>query len=81
MEVFSTLELTGQEKELNPSYIEEFKIVMESLISAARQQMYDEENDIFEKIHSNFSDEQEKRLATEFISAKSKIQNDRLENL
>ena len=73
MEAFSTLELTGQEKELNPSYIEEFKIIAESLISAARQHIYDEENDMSDKIQSNFSDEQEKRLATEFTSAKIKI--------
>ncbi|WP_235018693.1 hypothetical protein [Tolypothrix sp. NIES-4075] len=42
---------------------------------AVRTHINQEENDIFPKLRDNFSDEQQKQIATEFKTAKSKLQD------
>lgn len=74
-------QLLNQIKGLNPQHIDEFKTALGSLMTAVREHVNQEENDMFFRIQSNLSDEQEKRLATEFKAVKSKIQDQRLASL
>lgn len=65
-------------KAMNPSNTEEFKTAVVALMNAVNHHVEEEQNDMFARIQTNFSNEQEKRLATEFIAAKSKIQDQTL---
>jgi len=66
-------------KRLNPSN-SEFKVQVEQLRVAVRAHIDQEENDIFPKIRDNFSLEQQEQLATEFKTAKSRLQDNDLQN-
>ncbi|MES1022560.1 hemerythrin domain-containing protein [Gloeocapsa sp. BRSZ] len=61
-------------KPLDPA-TSEFKAKIEQLRTAVRTHINQEENDIFPKLHDNFSHEQQKQIATEFKTAKSKLQS------
>ena len=64
-----------QIKEMDTADTEQFKTAVVALMNAVNQHVEEEENDMFPRIKSNFSHEQEKRLATEFKACKSKIQD------
>lgn len=61
-------------KPLDPA-TSEFKAKIEQLRTAVRTHINQEENDIFPKLRDNFSHEQQKQIATEFKTAKSKLQS------
>ncbi len=61
-------------KSLSPSS-SEFKAKIEELMSAVKSHVNQEEGEMFPKIRDNFSDEQQKHMATEFKTAKSKLQD------
>ncbi|AFZ31448.1 Hemerythrin HHE cation binding domain protein [Gloeocapsa sp. PCC 7428] len=61
-------------KPLDPA-ASEFKAKIEQLRTAVRTHINQEENDIFPKLRDNFSHEQQKQMATEFKTAKSKLQS------
>jgi hemerythrin-like domain-containing protein len=52
----------------------EFKEKFEQLRSATMNHINQEEKDIFTIIKDNFSDEQQKQMATEFKTVKSQLQ-------
>jgi len=52
----------------------EFKVKANQLKNVVMDHVRQEENDVFAKIRANFSDQQSEQLATQFKSAKSKIQ-------
>jgi hemerythrin superfamily protein len=54
----------------------EFKAKVEQLMKAVQHHKNQEETDMFPKIRDNFSDEQQKQMATDFKTAKSKIQQE-----
>jgi hemerythrin superfamily protein len=54
----------------------DFKPQVKQLMQAVMDHVRQEENDMFPKIRDNFSDEQQKQLATQFKTAKSKIQDE-----
>ena len=54
----------------------EFKGKIEQLRSATRNHINQEEKDIFTLIKDNFSDEQQKQMATEFKTVKSQLQKE-----
>ncbi len=56
----------------------EFKAAVERLASAVSAHVQAEENDMFSCIKDSLGDEQQKQLATEFKTAKSQIQDQRL---
>ena len=60
-------------KSLNPSD-SEFKPKVEQLMTTLRTHVNQEENEMFPKISDNFSHEQQKQMATEFKTVKSKLQ-------
>lgn len=53
----------------------QFKDEIKQLMQEVQKHVSEEENDMFPKLRDNFSDEQEQQMATEFKSAKSKIQD------
>ena len=55
-----------------------FKAAVERLMAAVTVHVAEEEKDMFPRIQSSFGDEQQKQLATDFKTAKSKIQDQRL---
>lgn len=61
-------------KSLNPSS-SEFKPQVEQLMKAVQHHVSQEENDVFSKIRNNYSDEEQKQMATKFKAAKSKLQD------
>jgi hemerythrin superfamily protein len=61
-------------KSLSPSS-PEFKAKIEELMSGVKSHVQQEEGEMFPKIRDNFSDEQQKQMATEFKTAKSKLQD------
>jgi hemerythrin superfamily protein len=65
-------------KSMNPAHTADFKDAVESLMSKVVIHVNEEENDLFRTIKDTLGDEQQKSLATEFKSAKSKIQDRRL---
>ncbi len=67
------MEMLDEIKPLNFSS-PEFKAKIEQLRTAVRTHINQEENDIFPKLRDNFSHEQQKQMATEFKTAKSKLQ-------
>jgi len=60
-------------KSLNPSD-SEFKPKVEQLMTMLRTHINQEENEMFPKLSDNFSHEQQKQMATEFKTVKSKLQ-------
>lgn len=60
---------------LNPAS-SQFKAKVEQLRTAVRTHINQEEKDIFPKLRDNFSDEQQKQMATEFKAIKSKLQDE-----
>ncbi len=60
-------------KAMTPSS-SEFKVKANQLKNVVMDHIRQEENDVFAKIRDNFSDQQSEQLATQFKSAKSKIQ-------
>jgi hemerythrin superfamily protein len=67
------MQMLDEIKPLNPSE-SEFKAKIEQLRTAVRTHINQEENDIFPKLRDNFTHEQQKQMATEFKTAKSKLQ-------
>jgi hemerythrin superfamily protein len=67
-------QLLNQIKSISPSS-SDFKAQVEKLMAAVQAHVQQEENELFPKIRDNFSDEQQKQLATEFKTAKSKLQD------
>jgi len=68
-------QMLDQIKSLSPTS-SEFKAKVEQLMKAVQHHKNQEESDMFPKIRDNFSDEQQKQMATEFKAAKSKIQQE-----
>ncbi|MBD2040966.1 hemerythrin domain-containing protein [Microcoleus sp. FACHB-672] len=54
----------------------EFKAAIERLRTAVRTHIDQEESDIFPRLRNNFSDEQQKQMASEFKNAKSRLQDE-----
>jgi hemerythrin superfamily protein len=69
------MEMLDEIKLINPSS-SEFKAKIEQLRTAVRTHINQEEKDIFPKLRDNFSHEQQKQMASEFKTAKSKLQEE-----
>lgn len=69
------MEMLDNIKPLDPAS-SEFKVKIEQLRTATRNHINQEEKDIFTLITDNFSDDQQKQLATEFKTAKSQLQKE-----
>ncbi|WP_017318375.1 hemerythrin domain-containing protein [Mastigocladopsis repens] len=67
------MEMLDEIKPINPAS-SEFKAKIEQLRTAVRTHINQEEKDIFPKLRDNFSHEQQKQMASEFKTAKSKLQ-------
>ena len=67
------MEMLDEIKPLEPAS-SEFKRKIEQLRTATRTHINQEEKDIFTLIRDNFSDEQQKQMATEFKTVKSQLQ-------
>ena len=67
-------QMLEQIKALNPS-ASDFKENVTRLMRAVQHHVQQEENEMFPKIRDNFSDEQQKQMATEFKIVKSQLQN------
>lgn len=67
------IEMLDEIKPIDPSS-SEFKAKIEQLRTAVRTHINQEENDIFPKLRDNFSHQQLLQMATEFKTAKSKLQ-------
>lgn len=70
--------MLDQIKAMNPDNTVEFKSAVARVREAANAHMDQEERDLFSYIKDSFGDEQQKQLATEFKTAKSKLQDKRL---
>ena len=70
--------MLDQIKAMNPANTVEFKSAVVRVREAANAHMDEEERDLFSYIKDSFGDEQQKQLATEFKTAKSKLQDQRL---
>ncbi|MBW4562772.1 MAG: hemerythrin domain-containing protein [Mojavia pulchra JT2-VF2] len=68
------IQMLDEIKPLNPSS-SEFKAKVEQLRTAVRTHINQEEKDIFPQLRHNFSHEQQKQMATEFKTVKSKLQD------
>jgi len=68
------IQMLEEIKPLSPSS-SEFKPKIERLRTAVRTHINQEENEIFPKLRNNFSDEQQKQMASEFKTAKSQLQD------
>ncbi len=55
-----------------------FKAAVELLATAVNDHVLEEEKELFPRIRSSFGDDQQKQLATDFKTAKSEIQDQRL---
>jgi len=55
-----------------------FKDAIKRLMVAVKAHVSEEEKDMFPLIQNNLGDEQQKQLATDFKTAKSQIQDQRL---
>jgi hemerythrin superfamily protein len=71
-------QLLEQIKAMNCEDTVAFKAAIEGLMSAITAHVSEEEKDIFPLIRHSFSNEQQEKLAADFITAKSKIQDQRL---
>jgi hemerythrin superfamily protein len=69
------MQMLDEIQPLNPAS-SEFKAKVEQLRIAVRNHINQEENDVFPKLRDNFSDEQQKQMATEFKTIKSKLQDE-----
>jgi hemerythrin superfamily protein len=67
------MQMLDEIKPINP-FSSEFKAKVEQLRTAVRTHINQEEKDIFPKLRHNFSHEQQKQMATEFKTVKSKLQ-------
>lgn len=67
--------MLDQIKSLNPSSTDDFKARVQDLMKAVQAHVQQEENDMFPKIRDNFSDDQQKQMATEFKTVKSQLQD------
>ena len=70
-------QMLDQIKAMNPTNTVEFKSAVARVMSAANAHMDDEERNVFDYIKNTFGDEQQKQLATDFKTAKSKLQDKR----
>lgn len=70
--------MLDQIKAMNCEDIIEFKSAIESLMIAVNTHVKEEEDEMFPRIQESFGDEQQKQMATEFKTAKSQIQDQRL---
>lgn len=68
------MEMLDEIKPVDPAS-SEFKAKIEQLRTAVRTHINQEENDIFPKLRDNFSHDQLLQMATEFKTAKSKLQS------
>jgi len=68
-------QMLEQIRSLNPS-APDFKDNVKRLMDAVMHHVRQEETEMFPKIRDNFSDEQQKQMATEFKTAKSKVQDE-----
>ncbi len=68
------MEMLDEIKPLDPAS-SEFKDKVEQLRTATRNHIDQEEKDIFPTLRNNFSHEQQKQMATDFKTAKSKLQD------
>ncbi len=64
-----------QIKSLTPSSTDNFKARVQDLMKAVQAHVQQEENEMFPKIRDNFSDDQQKQMATEFKTVKSQLQD------
>jgi len=69
------MQMLDEIQPLNPAS-SQFKAKVEQLRTAVRTHINQEENDVFPKLRDNFSDEQQKQMATEFKAIKSKLQDE-----
>ncbi len=69
------MQMLEEIKPLNPAS-SQFKAKVEQLRTAVRTHINQEEKDVFPKLRDNFSDEQQKQMATEFKTIKSKLQDE-----
>jgi hemerythrin-like domain-containing protein len=69
------MEMLDEIKAINPAS-PEFKAKIEQLRTAVRTHINQEEKDIFPKLRDNFSHEQQKQMASDFKTAKSKLQQE-----
>lgn len=69
-------QLLNQIKSMNPSAIDDFKAQVQRLMDMTNHHINQEENEMLPKLDANFSSEQQQRMATEFKSAKSKLQDE-----
>ncbi len=67
-------QMLEQIKSMNPAATDNFKARVQDLMKAVQAHVQQEENEMFPKIRDNFSDEQQKQMATQFKTAKSKVQ-------
>jgi len=70
--------MLDQIKAMNPENTVEFKAAIERLMTAVTTHVREEENHLFRTLKDNFGDEQQKHMATEFKTAKSKLQDQKL---
>jgi len=68
------IQMLEEIKPLSPSS-SQFKPKIEHLRTAVRTHINQEENEIFPKLRDNFSNEQQKQMASEFKTAKSRLQD------
>lgn len=67
------MQMLDEIKPLNPAS-SEFKPKVEQLQTAVRTHINQEEKDIFPQLKDKFSHEQQKQMASDFKTAKSKLQ-------
>jgi hemerythrin superfamily protein len=65
-------------KAMDGDDVVEFKAAIARLEAAVSTHVEEEESEMFPRIKESFGDEQQKRMATEFKTAKSQIQDERL---
>lgn len=71
-------QLLEQIKAMNCENTVAFKAAIEGLMIALTAHVSEEEKDMFPRIQDSFGDEQQKQMATDFKTAKSQIQDQRL---
>jgi hemerythrin superfamily protein len=71
-------QLLEQIKAMNSENTVTFKAAIKDLMTALTAHISEEEKDMFPFIRRNFSDAQQEQMATDFTTAKSKIQDQRL---
>jgi hemerythrin superfamily protein len=69
-------QMLSEIKGMNPSNIDQFKAKLQNLMTMVQDHVRQEENDMFPKLRDNFSDEQQKQMATDFKTAKSRLQQE-----